>query len=119
MNREVRGPEGTSAPLRASSNGDPAGVAVCLLVLLIISPVAFLVAIGTTLAIVRQVHRHWWEIAIAAGACLLGVAVIEHFVFGGIGAFHYGGYLEAIAGERSWVSAICRSALLGIPAGIV
>src|SRR4051812_24510672 len=118
MNREVRGPESISAPLRASSTGSASTVAIGLLVLLVISPIAFLVAIAATFAVVRQIRHHWWEIAILSGICALAVAGIEQFLFGGLIAFHFGGYFGALMNSGSWPAAIARTVPVGIPAGI-
>src|ERR1700751_6017480 len=111
--RQVRGPETGGALPRGAHQGNSSAVAAAGLVLLVISPGAFLAAVVAVFALMRQVRRHWWEWALAA----LGLAVIVgaaiQLVTGNLLAAQFGGYLSAISAGGSWAAAIGATLPLG------
>lgn len=104
---------------RAVSNGDTTAAAMVGLVLLVFSPFAVLAAVVTVFAVLRQVTRHWWEIALGALGVTVALAVVAQVVSGNVLVFHFGGWFDAMAGDTSWAMAALNTAPLGIPVGIL
>jgi hypothetical protein len=118
MAREIRGPETGGGSPKAGQQGDTALVAAAMVVLLVVSPVALVLAIGAVLAILRQVRRHWWEVAGLAGVGAVGVVLVEQFLGGGFVPFHFGPIWEALTAGGSWVRALVMQVPFAVPLGI-
>src|SRR3954454_20491942 len=119
MGREVRGPETGGGVPRSAHSGSPTAGALAGLVLLVLSPGAFIVAVAWVVVVLRQMHRHWWEWAAVAAAVGLIVAVVMQVVTGDVIGAHYSGYRMAFAGEGSWFAAVLPTVFLGVPVGVV
>src|SRR5690242_917198 len=116
--RQTRGPE-TGGPLpRAAHAGNSGAVAFGGLVLLVISPAAFIAAVLTVRAVIGQLRRHWWEWALVAFGLALVVGVVMQLVTGNVLAAQFGGYASAINAGGSWVAAVAHTLPLGIPLGV-
>lgn len=117
MGRQIQGPETGGALPRSASTGDSLAVGTAFLVLLAVSPFAFLAAIVTVAVVLRQFRRHWWEPAVVAGIVAVGVVVAESLLTGFF-EFHFGGLAAAVAGSGSWGEAFLRTLPFGVPLGV-
>lgn len=116
--RSLEGPETGGGGPRAAGAGNSTAVAIAGLLLLGVSPVAFLVAIGTVLVVLRQVRRHWWEVALPAAVVLGVVVLVLQIGTGNVVAFHYGPAWEALAGPGSLLAALVVTMPVALPAGV-
>lgn len=114
----VRGSDGGGGIPRAASPGSTQIVAGVGLALLAFSPIAVVVAVATVALVLRQVRRHWWEVAAVAAGVLVVAGLVTQLVTGNVLAFHFAGYLDALRGTTSWAAVAVRNAVLGVPMGI-
>ena len=104
---------------RGARPGDRTRLAVAGAVLLLVSPVAPVVAAGTLVAVAAQVRRGWREYALVAAPVLLLVIVATWLVTGNPLAAQYGGLVAAVHGSGSWTAGVAQTMLFGVPAGLV
>ena len=114
---QVQIPQTGGAPMRSAHPGNGTAVALGGLVLLVISPAAFVVAVLCVLVVMRQLRRHWWEWAGLAALAAVVIGAVMQLVTGNALVAHYGGLVEAIGGRGSWAAALADTLPLGLPIG--
>jgi hypothetical protein len=117
--RPLNAPEtGQAGTPRSGGAGDHVALAVALLALLVLSPVSFLVAVGTVFGVIRQVRWHWWIPALAGLGVTAFVVLVVQVVTGNVAAFHFSGELALLGGEHpDWQAVLGPTLPVGIPAG--
>ena len=103
---------------RGARPGDRTRLAVFGVVLLLVSPVAPLVAAGTLMGVAGQVRRGWREFAFVAVPVLLLVVAVVWMVSGNPLAAQYEGLLAAVHGSGSWAAGVAQTMLFGVPLGV-
>ena len=127
MSREVRGPETGGSLPRAADSGNQLVVLVVMALLLVVSPLAMAVAVPVVFLVLRQRRWHWWEVALSAALVTAVAAFVVKVSTGSVIEFHFGGWFEAWTAYFStdgatatmWATAIARTAVIAIPAGVV